>query len=317
MLQRALASHPQIATTAEPWLLIPQIGVFENDGIFTWTNHFFTRAAIEDFCRTLPDGRHTYNKHLRQFILNLYREASPKTATHFLDKTPRYHMIADEIFSLFEEDANFIFLWRHPLSIVASIVDSWHHGRWHLAPYEIDLFGGLANLISTYIKNQDKAYSVNYEALVGFNHNEWEKVFSAIKLDLPDNFWQNYHATKINGIMGDRNAKKQPFLNDDSIPKWLLTFNNSFRKRWAKKYLNWIGSERLHIMGYDKEEIISDLERIPNNDKKKIISDMALSAANTAAKWLELRLIFSRTRRAMKRDGHYPIFSSADKQNNK
>ena len=69
-------------------------------------------------------------------------------------------------------------------------------------------------------------------------------------------------------------------------------------------------------MGYNKEEIISDLENIPNSDRKKVISDMALSAADTAAKWLELRLIFSRIRRAMKRDVHYPIFSSDDKQNN-
>jgi len=316
MFQRVLASHPQIATTAEPWLLIPQIGVFESDGIFTWANHSFTRAAIEDFCRTLPDGRRTYNKHLRQFILNLYRETSPATATHFLDKTPRYHMIADEILSLFEEDANFIFLWRHPLSIIASIVNSWHYGRWHLSPYEIDLFEGLANLVSTYVKNKDRTYSVNYEMLVGFNHNEWNKVFSAIQLDMPDNFWQNYNDTKINGIMGDCNAKKQPFLNEDSIPKWLLTFNNSYRKRWAKKYLNWIGNERLCIMGYDKDKIISDLESIPNRNRK-VISDLAVCAANQTAKWFELRLIFSRMRRVKRGDRHYSIFPAMTNNNQK
>ena len=130
---------------------------------------------------------------------------------------------------------------------------------------------------------------------------------------MPDNFWQNYHATKINGIMGDRNAKKQPSLNEDSIPKWLLTFNNSFRKRWAKKYLNWIGSERLAIMGYDKDEIISDLESISNKNRKAV-SDLAFCAANQTAKWFELRLIYSRMRKAKKGDRHYPIFSCNDKQ---
>ena len=313
LLQRALASHPKIATTAEPWLLIPQIGIFASDGIFTWANHSFTRTAIEDFCRALPGGLCAYNRHLRKFILNLYREVSPETATHFVDKTPRYHMISKEILSLFGEEAHYIFLWRHPLSIVASIVESWHHGRWNLSSFEIDLFGGLENLVSTYAKNQNRAYSVNYEAIVQFNHNEWGKVFSAINLDMPDNFMKNYTTTKINGIMGDCNAKKQPLINKNSISKWLLTFNNPLRKRWARKYIDWIGSERLQIMGYDKDEIISDLESIPNSNKK-IISDLAYCTAEQTAKWFELRLIFSRMRKVKRGKRHYPIFSCNDKQ---
>ena len=307
MVQRVLASHPQIATAAEPWLLLPQIGVFERDGIFTWANHSFTRTAIEEFCQALPEGRQTYNKYLKQFILKLYREVSPATATHFLDKTPRYHMIVNEILSLFD-DAKGIFLWRHPLSIVASLVDSWHHGRWHLSPYEIDLFGGLSKLVAAYEKNQKKAFSINYETLVSFDQKEWAKIFAAIKLDMPKNFWENYNTTEINGIMGDGNAKSQPFLSEDSISKWLLTFNNSFRKRWAKRYLGWIGNDRLRIMGYDKDKILSDLERIPNNNKK-IVADWATCAVNQAAKWFELRLIRSRMRSVKKGNRHYPIFS--------
>ena len=60
------------------------------------------------------------------------RRGGPDTRC-FVDKSPPYHLIAQQIISTFP-DARFVFLWRNPLSVLASIVDTLADGRWDTYP---------------------------------------------------------------------------------------------------------------------------------------------------------------------------------------
>src|SRR2546430_873315 len=119
LLQRLIAAHPQIATTSEPWVLLPVLSALRYSSSYADYSHSDASAAIADFCASLPSGDQSYFEAVRTFALELYAHASPRDAMYFLDKTPRYHLIAEELSRTFP-DAKYVFLWRHPLSIVAS-----------------------------------------------------------------------------------------------------------------------------------------------------------------------------------------------------
>ena len=65
-------------------------------------------------------------------------EAAGDGERYFLDKTPRYHLVVDEIMELFP-DAKFIFLWRHPLAMAASVIDRSARGQLEPRPLRVDL----------------------------------------------------------------------------------------------------------------------------------------------------------------------------------
>ena len=79
-------------------------------------------------------------------MLALYEQAAGG-ATWFVDKTPRYHLVVDEIMELFP-DARFVFLWRHPLAVAASMIESFGRGHWNLDRYGVDLYGGVDRLVA-------------------------------------------------------------------------------------------------------------------------------------------------------------------------
>ena len=61
--------------------------------------------AVEDFCREL--GIDDYFEEMRTFALRLYAKATNGAARYFLDKTPRYHLVVDEVIRLFPEGSSF------------------------------------------------------------------------------------------------------------------------------------------------------------------------------------------------------------------
>ena len=140
LVQRVLAAHDEIATAAEPWLLLPHGYALHERGMAAEYTQPIAARAIQEFVHHLPNGEADYWTAMRGFVLELYAKASGPEATYFLDKTPRYHYVTAELFQLFP-DAKVIFLWRNPLAVVASIVDTWAKGRWNVDRFQGDLDG--------------------------------------------------------------------------------------------------------------------------------------------------------------------------------
>jgi hypothetical protein len=112
---------------------------------------------------------------LRELVLRLYARTAPQGARYVLDKTPRYHLIVDDIMRLFPE-GKFLFLWRNPLAMVASNMDSWAGGRWNLFRYKVDLFDGLENLVEAYRKHSSEVCAMNFEKLAASPLEEFGKI---------------------------------------------------------------------------------------------------------------------------------------------
>ena len=282
LLQRSLATHPAIVTTAEPWLLIPFIYALKSRNILAEYNHDTLTQAMEDFCELLPNKKQDYFDEILEMTHRLYGQAT-QNHTYFLDKTPRYHLIFKELLEYYPS-SKFIILWRNPLACAASMMNTWSNGKWNLRRFEVDLYAGIENLVNTYKKHNDIIYTIKFEDYI--TNPEKYSIEILDFLDLPrGNFDSSqFDQTKLRGRMGDPTGiKAYNKISASSLDKWPITFANPLRKQWARSYINWIGNERLSIMGYDKNELLEIVESTPSSSKY-LFSDAARRSRNQAIK---------------------------------
>ncbi len=263
LVQRVIAAHRGVATTSEPWLLLPHIYASRSSGIVAEYPHKLLSEAIEDFCEQLPGGARRYREELHDFIVRLYDAAAGPGATHFLDKSPPYHLVAGEVMRLFPE-ARCIFLWRNPLAIVASLVRTWLGGEWRPLAFRQQLFVGAPRLVSAYLATDDRAYSVRYEDLVTGEETAWRGLMGHLQIEFEPRALRSFHDVSLHGRHGDSTGRRlYPSLSLEPTDKWRQTIDNPLRTAWCRRYLRFLGERRLRAMGFELSELLSELDAQP------------------------------------------------------
>lgn len=274
LLQRILATSSQISTVSEPWLLLPFIYTLKPDGIKSEYGHSLSVQAIQDFYKQFPNGRQDYLDELREFVLKLYKINSRPDSTYFLDKTPRYHLIIDEIIEIFPE-GKFIFLWRNPLAVVASHVNTWCKGKWKPRVWHLDLHDGANNLLNAYSKHSSVAYELQYEKLIQSPSLEIERVCEYLMIDYSDDMLGSFRDIRLKGKWGDQTGViKYNSLSNNSLHEWQKTYNNPIRRYWAIKYLSWLGEKKLKTMGYNYCDLVEQVSSENNINLNGMFSDL-------------------------------------------
>ena len=244
-----LATHPEVATTSEPWVLLPQLYALRETGAVAEYGHRTAARAIADFGDSLPGGRDAYLAEVRRSVLALYEQAAGDAAW-FLDKTPRYHLVVDEIMAFFP-DARFVFLWRNPLAVAASMIESFGHGHWNLDRYDVDLHGGLERLVSAHGPGDPRTVAVRFEDVVADPEASTRPIFELLGLD-PAPAAADLRRSSLDGRMGDRTGTASySTISGEPLERWRETMANPLRKRWCATYLRSVGPDRLGAMGYD------------------------------------------------------------------
>jgi hypothetical protein len=279
LVQRVIGSHSDVATVSEPWILLPYGYTMRPYGVSAEYQQKSLVKAIEDFCKELPDGSEDYQAEWRRFALRLYEKAAGAEARYFVDKTPPYCLIVEEIIGLFPE-AKFIFLWRNPLSIVSSIIDTWK--EWHPTLFRSDLFIGLPRLVAAYRAHGARAHSVRFEDLVDGNVAQWRALMGYLEIDFEPDSLTRFSQLELNGRMGDpTGVKRYSALSSEPQEKWKKTLANPLRKEWCRRYLRFLGDDRLAVMGYDGAQIVRELNSQPTSlnclvpDLGRLIGDIA------------------------------------------
>jgi hypothetical protein len=261
LVQRILAAHEGVATVSEPWLLLPHAYTLRPHGVDAEYLHASMVEAIEDFSRELPGGTQEYRDAVHDFALGLYRAAAGEGARYFIDKSPPYCLIAEEIIGLFPE-ARFVFLWRNPLSIVASLIETWD--PWRPTMFRDELFVGLPRLIAAYKRHGARAHAACFEDLVSGDSASWQELTSYLGISFDPRSLHSFSQVKLNGRMGDpTGVKRYATLSAEPQQKWKSTLANPLRRAWCRRYLRFIGSERLAVMGYDAVELERELDSRP------------------------------------------------------
>ena len=279
LVQRVIGAHDGVATVSEPWLLLPHAYTFRRSGVDAEYPHAAMVDAIEDFAEELPAGSAEYRQELRDYILRLYRKAAGSDARYFLDKSP-YYFIADEVMTLFPE-AKFVFLWRNPLSIAASSMATWEEG-WKPTLFRQELFVGLPRLVRACQRNSTRVHSMRFEDLLDGHDHHWEALMAYLGIDFDRDALDAFSRVKLNGRMGDPTGVKQySALSTEPIDKWKAALANPLRKAWCRRYLRFLGDERLATMGYDGHLLRQELKDTPTTmeslvpDIGRLIKDVA------------------------------------------
>ena len=264
MLQRLLAAHPAVATTAEPFVLLPMAYSLRRTGARTEYGPPLAAEAIEQFCAELPGGVDDYRSALRQAATDLYERASGGAAEVFIDKTPAYSLVPDSVREIFP-DAACIFLWRNPLAVAASMSESWYDGRWTFRAHADYLTLGLPRLLAAYRADEARVLSLRYEDLLTSPAAVLERAFSYLDLPHDADVVEAFSEVELRGDRKDSwGMERYRSISEEPLTKWAEAFHTPVRRAWGRRYLDWLGADRLALMGYDAAELAAALDRAPN-----------------------------------------------------
>jgi len=267
LLQRLIAADESVATTSEPWLLLPFLYTLRDRGVVAEFDYGVYRLGLGHFIQELPGGRATYVDAIRLAASALYGAFDGNGKRYFLDKTPRYALVALELCELFP-DARFVFLWRHPLAVVGSHVETFGRGRWGVHRWRVDLFDGLERLVAAFEALGSQACAVRYEDLVSDPDTVLRTVYEYLGLSLNEDRIRAAVRDVIPGPLGDPTGQWQMSeISSESIGRWKAVLGSSIRRRWCLKYVDWVGDRRLEVMGYSAEDIRQELSKLPHIER--------------------------------------------------
>jgi hypothetical protein len=282
MLQRVLASHPDIHTVSEPWIALHPLFALREHGISGDFDSALARQALQEFLRPLPDGEKQYWRAVRRMLGYLYScalEGSGKSI--FLDKTPRYYFVIPELRRVFP-DARFIFLLRNPVAVLASHLDTWLKSEdiARLSHSGHDLLVAPRLIMEGIHSFGSAAIVVHYENLVSAPELEVRRLCEKLGI--------HFHPGMIDYGRADPTRPQWMFGDQDTVyrenrptparvERWRQVLERSPVWRiWAAAYLSALGAARVGGMGYDFEALRSQITA-PEEE--------VASAARTMAAW--------------------------------
>jgi hypothetical protein len=263
LVQRVLSVHPDVATASEPWLLLPLLAPLQPRFAPGGRWHGRVAGALHDFTATLPGGAADYRAAMREAALRLYRDAAGPAPRFFLDKTPPYALLADELLATFP-GARVLILWRNPLAVVASIVETFCGGRWRPDDYAVSLFAGLDALVDTARRHADRVVTTRFEQLVGGDADGWRTTAAALGIPFDPSALDGFADVRLDGRLGDpTGVRAYDALSRAPLEKWRATLASPVRRAWCRRYLRWIGAARLATMGYALDDLLAQLDALP------------------------------------------------------
>ena len=306
LLQRMIATHPMVATDSEGWILLPLFYATKEETDKTEYCGWLAKNGLTEFLDRIPNGEIKYKKYIADIVTQLFSEMSHNNEKYYLEKTPRYHLIVNEIIESFP-DAKIIFLWRNPLAMVSSILTTNNNNRWNLYNSTIDLYKGIDNLTRAFKKINTQAVAVNYESLVQNPESEMKRIMDYLNLSIKDADLESINDVSLTGSMGDKiGIKIYKTINTEPIEKWKRILNNPVRKLWCHRYLNWIGENRLSVMGYDLNRLKKELSDI-HTVRSLMFSDMVRMSYGSIYRLFNLYTIGKNLKKSLQGKRIYPL----------
>jgi hypothetical protein len=109
-------------------------------------------------------------------------------------------------------------------------------------------------------------------------------VFHHLGLEFHQEALSSFGSLRLEARMGDpTGANAYATLSTEPLDKWKRVLSNPVRKTWCRRYLEWIGGDRLGRMGYDLEVLMRDLHEIPSSPRR-VGSDLVRTAYGRASR---------------------------------
>lgn len=260
LLQKVLGSHPEIHTMSEPWVALHPLFGLRESGLATDYGAGLSLAAMKQFLAQLPEGEEAWWEAVRRMLGHLYgRALAPSGKRFFLDKTPRYYFVIPELRRTFPR-ARFVFLLRHPLAVLASVIDTWapDDSIDDLRCFRHDLAVAPKRLVEALATAGPNDIVVRYEDLAANPAPATERLCEALRLSF-DPAMVRYGASQAGraqfefGDTGTVYREDRPIA--ERIGRWRTTLDSPLRRAWAGGYLRALGAPIISALGYSYEEM--------------------------------------------------------------
>lgn len=305
LLQKFLARNNYIDTISEPWIALPLIYLFKKDKVFSEYEHHLFCRAFDDLELQEIHVEEVRRKVIKSALDAYYEAVCDKHASVFIDKTPRYSVVCQDLYCIYPDDLHIV-LFRNPLASVSSMVKTFGGGNWCLYRFDIDLFQGLRNLIDLSKGGDDpNLLVISYEDFLNDPELFYRKVCEKLGVDMDDKV--DLSKVSLEGSLGDPTGgrkygnKVTKNVYDDS---WPSSFNTLYRRLWARRFVKKIGGGELGYMGYDAEELLRSIKFSSYSIKQEII-DIPHIALGFLHKYTGIYVTYTKLKMAL---GRAPVF---------
>ncbi len=281
LLQRVLAGHPDIQTSAETWLMLQPIYGLRPEKVNAEYGSKWAASAIDEYLRNYTDPNvHTYDDAIRAWAQVMYNASLEYNGKQiFLDKTPRYFFIIPDLYRLFPK-AKFIFLMRNPLAVLASELTTYVKDDWTvIGDFKPDLVDAPQLILDGIKTVGDDAIVVNYENFVTSPEEQLRTICGALDLDFHKSML-SYADTpapvgKMNDPVGIHQHSKPSAV---SLEKWKKLLDNPQHLHFAQSYLKDLGADVVNAMGYQYDELFATLNQRPIDTRNLFPWRLAIKA---------------------------------------
>lgn len=263
LLQRVLTRSPEVHSVAETWLLLPFAFMLKQKGVSSLYNYQSAFSSWTDFINELPNGVNDFQKAVKEFSLNLYSKVTPSEKhSYFIDKTPRYYLIIRFLSEVFP-NAKFIFLFRHPLQVVASILTTWLKNRFSIYKSYIDIYGGPKAIAKGYERLKDRSISIQYEDLIISPEAVISKICDYLQIEFHSDMIDDFTAVNFKGRMGDQTGSREyGTISTTPLIKWKKILNNQYRVLFSKYYIKLLGDNTLNYFKTSVDATMDEIETL-------------------------------------------------------
>lgn len=250
LLQRLLLMSGRCATLGEPSLLLRFLGEGPEMARKATYWESLIETSTEDIRKAWSGFDEAYRTGVREMMQRIY-DGLAGGKEFFIDKTPRYSLIPEEIKATFP-DAIFIVLWRHPLAVAASVSSTFRKGRWCPDEFGIDLHEGQRRLLEFCMKQGDAVFQIRYEDLVTEPAVQMKKLGAFLGIqDLATTVEQDL-VTSTGGTLGDpTGVKRYTKISPDARDAWKKDVSNWYRRAWVRDYVASPAGETMKALGYE------------------------------------------------------------------
>lgn len=273
LLQRMLNGHPEIVSSAEPWIMLPIVYGRRADGMTADYRHDWAQLGTQQFADNYADGNATLDEAARQYAHTLYCAALHSGERYFLDKTPRYYNIIPDLRRLFPQ-AHFILLLRNPLAVLGSMLANWFPlGYWHhMARFKRDLLDAPTLLAEAISAEAPNTTVVHYEKLVASPTEIVSSLCEVIDLPFVEPMVTYGANDAPEGMLGDAHGvHTQQTATTDSLDKWLKQAERQQTRHFLQQYLARLEPAVLDTLGYAHNELAQQLARVPLDRRETIV----------------------------------------------
>lgn len=257
LLQTLLSKQSQITTLPETWILLPLLSILKPDMTIADYNSLSAQRAISNFIAALPNAYESYHEAIRRMVLHLYEQACyGSQAQYFIDKTPRYYYIIEEIRTVFP-NALIIILYRNPLAVLCSLIDR-KQGNWYQLQFNRhDLLEAPRYLLEATKLTESNTIVLRYEDYLR-NPVCLHQIFEHLNLSIPEDLTryeleeQEEHSFPT---FGDDKIHQAAEIVPARAESWISKLEDPQTWRLAHDYLHYLGRDTITQMGYDFDEL--------------------------------------------------------------